>query len=239
LETFSERKAIGVTMLKSTLGVPAAVEAVLGRDGVVTEALSRGFVNLRALARWIIASERLEATEDAVLSAIRRHQRVTWKDPYEEARGILARSHLNVRSRVAQATAPRTKPIQDKLAKLVHLVDVEKGEILYYTHGESGVKVVVDEANLSGVRDLLGRDVRQVANDLAAVSVVEPPEGLWVSGVLALMTQALALKRINAVDAVWGFPEYTFFVKQEDTLAAYEALDGLIRACRVPVADAA
>lgn len=213
-------------------GVPAVVRHVLERDGVVAEALSRGIVNLRGLARWIIRTEDLDATEDAVLSALRRQRRDGSDDPYAEAREILAGSHLNVRSGVTLVTAPRTKTIQEKLVKLVHLVDFEKGEILYYTHGDSGVKIVVDRANLDDVKNLLGKDVKKALEDLAAVSVVQPPEGLWVSGVLALMSQALALQRTNVVDAVWGFPEYTFFVEQEDTLPAYQALDGLIRAAR-------
>lgn len=212
--------------------VPEAVRTVLHRDGVVTEALARGIVNLRALARWIIATEGLDATEDAVLSAIRRQYEPDGEDPYTDAHGILAQSHLNVRSSVAQITAPRTKSIQEKLSKLLKVVDFEKGEFLYYTHGETGVKIVVDQANLDDVTSLLEPDVRQVVKDLAAVSVVEPPEGLWVSGILSLMTQALALQRTNVIDAVWGFPEYTFFVEEDDTLAAYRALDGLIRACR-------
>ncbi|HLE46754.1 MAG TPA: hypothetical protein VI818_00540, partial [Candidatus Thermoplasmatota archaeon] len=52
--------------------LPKQVQQVFERDGVVNEAVARGIVNYRALARWIMEVTGVEASEDAVLSAIRR-----------------------------------------------------------------------------------------------------------------------------------------------------------------------
>jgi hypothetical protein len=221
-----------VETARTTNEVPKTVQEVFDRDGVVNEAVARGIVNYRALARWILDVARLEATEDAVLSAIRRIRQRERIRPFEAAHAIVCRSHLNVRSGLCQVKAPRTKLVQERLAAIFREIDFEKGEILYYTQGEGGIKILVDEANLRRVQTHLGANLLEVTKNLAAVSVVEPVDGLVTPGILALLSSTLALQNINIVDAVFGLPEYIFFVHQEDTLRAYQALETLISVSR-------
>ncbi|MBI2077995.1 MAG: hypothetical protein HYT80_06455 [Euryarchaeota archaeon] len=213
-------------------GLPKQVQQIFERDGVVNEAVARGIVNYRALARWIMEGTGVVASEDAVLSAIRRIRGSQSVRPFRAAHKVVAESHLNVRSSLCQLTAPRTKGIQERLAAIFREIDFERGEILYYTQGESGIKILVDESNLRTVQAHLGTHILQVTKHLAAVSIVQPREGLQTPGILALLTNALALQNINVVDAVFGLPEYLFFVKQEDTLRAYQALEALISVSR-------
>lgn len=208
--------------------LPKQVQQIFERDGVVNEAVARGIVNYRALARWIMDVTRVEASEDAVLSAIRRIRGHPSIRPFRTAHKVVAESHLNVRSGLCQVTAPRTKHVQERLAGIFREIDFERGEILYYTQGEGGIKVLVDEANLKKVQTHLGGHILETTKHLAAVSIVEPREGLQTPGILALLTNALALQNINIVDAVFGLPDYLFFVRQEDTLRAYQALETLI-----------
>ena len=208
--------------------VPKRVQEVFDRDGVVNEAVSRGIVNYRALARWILHVGEFQATEDAVLSAIRRVRRRDAPLPFDAAHGVIAASHLNVRSGVCQVKAPRAKQVQEKLSAIFREIDFEKGEILYYTQGEGGIKILVDESNLKLVQSHLGQYLLRATKQLSAVSLVQPEAGLDTPGILALLSNTLTLQGINIVDAVFGLPEYIFFVRQEDTLRAYQALETLI-----------
>lgn len=206
----------------------AEAASLVARDGVLIEAISRGIVNYRALARWINRTYGLEASEEALVSAIRRLKKPGVENPFRQAREVISRSHLNVRSQACQITAPKSKAVQELLPRIFQQIDFARGEMLYYTQGETGTKIVVDESNLKPVQALLGAHVGKITRGLAAVIVVEPEEGLQVPGILALLSLALALHGINIVDAMWGYPEYIFFVRQPDTLRAYEALEALI-----------
>lgn len=209
------------------------VAQLVRRDGVVTEALARGIVNQRALARWIRRQIETEASEEAVLSSLRRLGREAAKDPFADARQILGRAHLNVRSRICQFILPRSKELQERLSSVLQEIDFEKAQILYYTQGETVLKILVDESNRESVSKAMGPSKETVVDNLAAISVVQPQEGLNVPGILSLMTQTLALLGVNVIDAMYGFPEYIFFVNQEQTIKAYEALDTLLRTCRL------
>lgn len=54
--------------------VAKEVDVALGQDPVAREALQRGIVNLRALSRWLIRTRGWNASEEAVLSALRRRK---------------------------------------------------------------------------------------------------------------------------------------------------------------------
>jgi hypothetical protein len=180
----------------------------------------------------MIASYELDASEDAVLSAIRRMKQTPNFDPFRPARGLLAQCHVNVRSRACQVMIGKADEARRKLPQMVQLVDLSKGEMLYFTWGEFGLKVLLDEANLPALENLFGHSVTKTVRHLSAVTVVEPEQGLNTPGVLALMSETLALRGINIVDAVYGYPDYVFFVKESDALKAYEALAALLTSCQ-------
>lgn len=220
--------AVPVSQLRSTPSVSAEAASLVSRDGVLLEALSRGIVNYRALARWINRTYGVGASEEALVSAIRRLKKPGVENPFHRAREVISRSHLNVRSQACQITAPKSKAVQELLPRIFQQIDFARGEMLYYTQGETGTKIVVDESNLKPVQALLGPHLGKITRGLAALIVVEPEEGLQVPGILALLSTSLALHDINIVDAMWGYPEYIFFVREPDTLRAYEALQSLI-----------
>lgn len=211
------------------LSLPRRVQAIFDADGVLHEVIRRGLVNYRALARWMIATHDLAGTEDAVLSAIRRLRRNPNFDPFRSARSLLSQCHLNVRSRVCQILVAKTDDVRRRIPQMVQFVDFSKGEMLYFTWGEAGLKVLIDESNLGAVQNLFGNAVKGALKRLSAVTVVEPEAGLNTPGVLALMSETLALRGINVIDAVYGFPDYTFFVKDADAMRAYEALESLVQ----------
>ena len=215
-----------------TPSLPKRVHEIFQADGVLHEVVRRGLVNYRALSRWMIASHELNASEDAVLSAIRRMKQTPGFDPFKPARTLLAQCHVNVRSRACQVMIGKAEEARRKLPQMVQLVDLSKGEMLYFTWGEFGLKVLLDEVNVGSLENLFGSAVKKVVRHLSAVTVVEPEQGLNTPGVLALMSETLALRGINVVDAVYGYPDYIFFVKESEALKAYEALGALLNSCQ-------
>ncbi|HEX9816167.1 MAG TPA: ACT domain-containing protein [Candidatus Thermoplasmatota archaeon] len=213
--------------------LPKRVQEIFQADGILHEVVRRGLVNYRALSRWMITAHDLNASEDAVLSAIRRMKQAPGFDPFKPARALLAQCHVNVRSRACQVMIGKAEEARRKLPQMVQLVDLSKGEMLYFTWGEFGLKVLLDEVNVGSLENLFGgAAVKKIVRHLSAVTVVEPEQGLNTPGVLALMSESLALRGINVVDAVYGYPDYVFFVKESEALKAYEALGALLNSCQ-------
>lgn len=206
------------------------LRAYLRQDGVVREALRRGIVNQRALARWLLERNGWEATEEAVLSALRRALAEVETSPLERAEAIFARAHLNMRSHVGIIKLSKTSEVQRLLPKLFDVVDYTKGEALRIIQSERSVKILLDEVNMPHVLRLLRNEhVEETTRRVTEINVVLPMESKTTPGIGALMMNALALQGINILEFVTGIPEVLLFVAEDDALAAYEALANLIQ----------
>lgn len=208
-------------------GVTATVHDYLDVDAPARDLLDRGCVNLRALARWLIDTHALDATEEAVVSAIRRYPAREQSRGFQAAHRILKRSHVNSRSNVCAFTLPRTARAHEKLSDLFRAIKPDRGQLLRIIEGERAVKVVFSGSALDRVEETLGRGLIQGAEtDLAEYHVVHPGrEAEETHGVLALMFSMLAVHRINVIDAVSGPGEYLILVADADALKTYQVLN--------------
>lgn len=201
---------------------------ILGRDGVLLEAMSRGVINHRALARWLIQRHKLDASEDAVLAAIRRGG-ARAQLPFEKAYKVLGQCHVNVRTRIAEVIAPRIPDVQSKIPQIFNRIDLGKGEVFYLSEGEAGLRLAVDESRIQMVLDQFKSVPTKVRRNLAAMIIVWPAAG-DVPGPSALIAMSLALAGINVWAAVDADPDSAIFVDEQDAQKAFQVLDDLFRA---------
>lgn len=206
-----------------------AVKNALRQDGVIREALRRGVVNQRALARWLIDEHGWDASEEAVLSAIRRHADDIEEDVHSDAKQVISRAHVNMRSQIGIVKMSKNQAVQKALPGMFDLVDYTKGEALRIVQSERSVKVIVDESNVPAVRERVAEDhVREILRNLTEINLVLPMESKNTPGLGALIMTTLGLHKINVLELVTGIPEVLFFVSEEEALEAYEAIDNLI-----------
>lgn len=201
----------------------------LARDAVAREALLREFVNHHALARWLIQTYGWDASESAVVSALRRYEGQAEAETFRRAARLFAEGQLSLRANVCILALPKSAAAQNQLSDLFDLVDYKRGEALRVIQSERTIKVLVDEANLDGALEVLGEDrVDVVLRGLTEITVLAPEESLWTPGVLALVFDTLAGHGINVVEVVSALAEILLVVEQGDALGAYEALEDLI-----------
>lgn len=201
---------------------------ILRRDGIALEAMSRGIVNQRALSRWLIQMHGIDATEDAVLAAIRRGRSESAGVSFRQAYEVLGRCHVNVRTRIGEVVAPRTSEVQSKIPRIFNQIDFSRGEVFYLSEGEAGIRLAVDENRLSTVIDALAPLRPKVRRNLAAMIIVWPPDA-DVPGPSALISMSLALAGINVWAAVDADPDSAIFVDDADAQKAFRVLDDLFR----------
>lgn len=209
--------------------VAQEVKQALGEDGVIREALRRDVINQRALARWLIDEHGWDATEEAVLSAIRRYANDVEVEVYEEAKRVLSQAHVNMRSQVGIVKMVKTQDVQEQLPQMFDLVDYTKGEALRIIQSERSVKVFVDQENVPSVLEQLdGHQVMETMRDVTEINLVLPRESKQTPGIAGMVLNTFGLHGINLLELVTGIPEVLLFVDDAEALDAYEALDNLI-----------
>lgn len=221
-------------------GVARDVIAYLETDPVVSEALARGVVNLRALSRWLIETQGWKASESAVLSALRRHSgSVVRSGSLDEARALLRKARVTTKTGICVLTVPRTREMQRRLAGLFEVIDYSKGETLRIVQGEPAVMVIIDEENLARVEHALGPGPHGVERGLTELTVFLPEESHWVRGVEAVLSTTLAIRGINLLHAGTAIRANVYLVADVDALRAHEALTALCRPAPGPGTSAA
>jgi hypothetical protein len=198
-------------------------------DSVVREAMARGFVNNRALAQWIIATYGLDASVASVLSAFRRLEEKGTTDSYAQARKILKNSYVNTRARRAAIVAPNSPTVHEKLPQVMKSVQYSKGESIRLLSYDDQITIIMDDSNLDKILNILGeRNVEKVKRGLVELDVIIPIDAPDIPGTHPLVSNALAVRKINLEETYTGPHHEVIFVKEEDLLPAFDALSGLV-----------
>lgn len=201
------------------------VEESVLNDLVANEALRRGIVNQRALARWLIRTNKWDVTEDAVLSALRRSLPDAASRRSGTARDLLLKSHVNMRSEICILTMAKSPDSQSRLPAVLRAIDYTKGDTLRIIQGDRALQVIIDEANLSLVEQIVGKDrIEDRLMGLTEISVISPPESLGTPGILAIICNSLALRGINVLKIMSGVNEHFMFLPAQDAVAGFETL---------------
>lgn len=209
--------------------VSKAVAHVLERDAVAREGLARGIVNLRALSRALIEAQGWTASEEAVLSALRRHAATGRSGAAPGARAALARAHLRTRSRMGTLLLPRTRQARALLGLHLHALEGPGDDGIVVIETPKGIKLILSEERFPGaLRALAEVGVREGARGLTLVELALPPEARQAPGAFALACGTLAGEGVPVVEAFMGASEFVLLVPERETLHAYEALHALV-----------
>lgn len=216
----------GVLMANVTQIVKERVE----EDPVVREALDRGIVNYRALARWLIQSNEWEASEESVMTALRRCNPKEMDDAFASARRALSSTALNTRSRMCSLQLRTDPRLYKHIPSLFKAIDYSRGDTLRIISSDRGLKIIVDQRNLEKVTAFLDEDsIEHIRGDLTELSMLVPPESWETPGVLALLCNRLALKGINMAGIVDGINQLIVLIDEKDSFEAYHCLAELSR----------
>ena len=204
------------------------VRRYIDQRPVVRDALAMGIVNLSALTRRIMEETGLPS-EEAVLVACRRYQFTAVPPEYEAGiRRVLSKSKLEVRTRVALLTA---RPSWQLFAKLERAMNAMRGRShpIHVIQGSESLTVITDEAILSEMEEILGReDIIKRRTGLVELNLRSPDVIEDVPGILAFLASSLASKGINFVEVISCFKDNMFLIDERDLFSTFEVFNALI-----------
>ena len=199
-------------------------------DVVARRALEKEIVSLKNLAVYLIKKEKLDASADAVISAIRRYKEERpLEKRYDHAKKIIAQStDVRITTNIAQIVLERSHEVQRLLQQAFETINYEKGDLLLVMQGEQTLKLLINQKNLERILAAFPkRSVREVKKDLAQINVQLSEEAVRTPGIISTISTELMLHGINLEEMMSCVPEMLFFVRQKDVVRAYEVLDGL------------
>lgn len=199
-----------------------AVERYLETDLVLNEALARGFVSIRRAARWLIESQDWDATEEAVVSALRRYDAPETLD-VEEALHLLQSSELTSRSELALITFPRTQDVMGKLPEIARAVHPK--ETLVTLPERKRVTIVVDDRNTDAIVSILGSEViEDVEQRLVRLNLSFPEASRAAAAAVGVVVNLLGYRGVDVLCLFGTLPSSSFLVRKKESEIAYGLL---------------
>lgn len=198
---------------------------ILDNSPSIRKDMSLGLINQSALARYIIEEKKVNATLDAVISAIRRYEIEHSNKLFDAAYKIISQSAISTKSRLSNIDIIKDTETQKLLPELFSIINYNRGDVLRIIQADESIKILVDEKNLEKVKDLLSEDkIIKIDENLAELNMHLHPEAVNTPGILAVISNELSINDINVMETMSCVPELLWFVKEKDILKAYSVL---------------
>ena len=198
---------------------------ILDNSPCLRRDLSKNLINARKLAKHIIKEYKIEATLDAVISAIRRYKPDTYSDIFDKSRKILSQATISTKSRLANIALIKDAEAQSLLPKLFSVIHYNRGDVLRIIQADESMKILVDEKNLEKIKNLFSKDkIIKIDENLAEINMHLHPDAVKTPGLAGVITNELALNGINIMEIISCVPEMLFFVNEKDILKAHQVL---------------
>jgi predicted regulator of amino acid metabolism with ACT domain len=216
-------------MTKSHDIIAQRIWKYLDQDPCLRRNISRGLINIRALARYIIKEQKINTSIDAVISSIRRYKFTKDKKIFENAKKLIGQtSNITTRNHIASIEVVKDTEVQQLLPRLFPLVNYNRGDVLRIGHADESINIFVDEKNLSAVEKLIPPEkIIRIHPNLASINIRLKPETQKTPGIIAIIANEIAINNINVIDFMSCVSEFLWFVQDEDLLKVYGAFKQL------------
>jgi aspartokinase len=199
---------------------------VLDNSPSIRREMKRGLINMSALAKYIISEKKVDATLDAVISAIRRYKLDKHDDIFDTAYKILGRTvNLSTKSNLAEISLVKDDDVQQLLPELFNIIKYIRGDVLRVTQANESIRILIDGKNMDNVIKIFPKSkIITKEKNLAEINIYIDPKMQTTPGILAAIANELAINEINIVEFMTCPPEMICVVKKDDLLRASNVL---------------
>ncbi|VVB68064.1 Uncharacterised protein [Candidatus Norongarragalina meridionalis] len=214
-----------------------AVSEILAEMHYLRPAFKYDLINYSALARMIqpMVAERMKEDVglDAIIIAIRRYVHTGAFDMDEKNIYRIVKDLKPIlRTDMCYITFHRSDEIYRALIELERSVDRIAGEKMYINQRSDEISVVAMSRFLPKLLEITKGDNKKIkhkAEGLALLTLLEPPEGVYVPGVTAFVSGQLASIGVNMVCDFTSYSYLSFLIDERDAAAAYDKINSSIQ----------
>lgn len=209
--------------------VSDVVAEIVKRSPLLEEGLSRGLINVSALARDIRpqVEKRVlkDVTEGAIVMALRRlSDELT---AHNQSSAIFRRApDMMVRSNLFELTVSNSPDLPQRLPRLAELAAMQNNaHFLTVTSGVYETTIIASDALRTQIDGILcDEQMVHEITDLSSITLRLGPELLEIPGSYTQILRQLAWEGINIIEMVSTYLELTVILRQQDTDRAFSAL---------------
>lgn len=209
--------------------VSDVVAKIVKQSPLLEEGLSRGLINISALARDILPrveqQTKKDVTEGAVMMALKRLSNTL--TAHNQSRTVFRHApDMMVRSNLFELTISNSPTLPQKLPRLAELVATQNNaHFLTVTSGVYETTIIASDALRAQIDDIL-RDERTAKkiSDLSSITMRVNDDFLETPGSIAQILKRIAWEGINIIEVVSTYLELTIILRQQDTDRAFATL---------------
>ena len=191
--------------------------------------ISRGLLNIRAVANYIITRYKIDTSIDSVISALRRYNiRPIKKQESSDVYSLLRKAEIRTLTKMASLSLKKNEEVTQTIGKILPKVDYEGGEILRILEGSKLFKILFDKKSYNKMYDSFKKnDVIDTNKDIAMIEMIYPKELEKTPGVFSVISNELGENEISIIDALICANEHVIIVDAKDILKSFEILHNL------------
>lgn len=202
---------------------------VVDTDLAIKKDITRGVLNIRALANYIINKYKINVSIDSVISAIRRYNiGPVKKRETGDVYSILRKAEIRTTTKMASLSLKKNEDVTKTLGKILPEIDYEGGEVLRVLEGSNLFKIIFDKKSYSKMIESFKKsNIIDSNKNISMVEMIYPKELEKIPGVFSVISNELGESDISIIDALICANEHTIVVDEKDILKAFEVLHNL------------
>ena len=211
--------------------VPEAAEKIIDRSRYLSEAISKGIINVSSLARYIKPEleQMLEkkVSYPAVVMALNRLS-TQIKPKYVQSNIFKTPPDMIVRSNLVEITVAHSESLIEKYPMLLKLSDTKGKYFFTITEGVFETTIIASLNLKDKIKDAL-KDEKIVAefSNLSSITIRLPKEAIMTPGIFYFFLKSLAWEGVNIIEIVSAYLEFTLILPEKDTNRAFAILQSL------------
>ena len=204
------------------------INYLLNKDISIQKCLKKRVINTRALAKHLIKEHGLSYSLDSIISAIRRYD----LDPVsligsKEAENIFLEMSLTTKDNVARIV------LKDKAFKNI-CEDFLSKQLLKVNcriiKSKEKITLIINQKELDEKLALFKpSDIIKIQKNLSEIRMQFSKDIGKIKGILARITNELAIMNVNMREIIFAVPDFLIYVKEEDLIDALKALKEIKR----------
>jgi len=209
--------------------VSEVVESIVRRTPFLEEALSRGILNLSALAREIkpeIEKELMKKVrEGAIVMGLKRLSSKIKKTHNKQRSFFKNPPDLMVRSNLVEITILNSETLLNKQKRLLEQIKSDQNYFLTFTQGIYETPIIISK-NLEEklLKIFEAEKIISKFENLSSITIQLPEGSALIPGIYSFILKALAWEGINLIEVVSTFNEFTIILESKNTDRAFSIL---------------
>ncbi len=211
--------------------VPQAVKKVVERSRYLSEAMSKGLINLSSLARYMkpeVEEMLMKGVSQAsIMMALKRLEtqlkpQIKYQDVFKTQPEMIVRSNL------VEFTFSKSDDLKKQLLKIFELYSNHPKYFFALSEGVTETTIITNQDLYNKIEEIIVKEkVISEFHNLSSITIRMPKEITYTPGVVYFFLKSLAWEGVNVIEVVSTYLELTVVLEDKDVNRAFAILKSL------------